>query len=302
MLGLLNIANFKGGEADLTKEIAKLGYDDTPLFNMIAKAVPSVKGQTYDGHSWRYEEAPEGDETNINLEGSAAKAPEFVELGTSKNHYQIVKHSYGITGSMEDRQRSDGEEELVRQGTLATIRHRKTIEKALFKNVAPVQRGAAAEGVMGGIKHWCTAQNSTLGVNADLSMQIIKELLKISHFKGNRMTHAFMSDTQKDRLDALLDSKVMTGLGAKVLEGTNYMQISNLAYAPNLKIILTPYVNDDEIVFTNMSNLALVYQRLTKKYDLARTKDAVEKELISELTLRVNNPYAVGLISGLTTN
>lgn len=302
MTGLLNIANFKGGEADLTKEIAKLGYDDTPLFNMIAKTIPSVKGQTFEGHSWRYEQSPEGDDTNKHLEYSAAATPEYVELGTSKNHYQIIKHSYGISGSMEDRTRTDGEEELARQGTLATIKHRKTIEKALFTNSAPVQRGDAVAGTMGGLKHWCTAQNSVSTTGDELTMQLIKEVLKIGHFAGMRMTHAFMSDVQKDRLDALLDSKVMTGLGAKVLEGTNYMQITNLAYAPNLKIILTPYVADSEIVFASVPNLALVYQRLTKKYDLARTKDAIEKELISELTLRVNNPYAVGLLSGLATS
>ena len=43
-----------------------------------------------------------------------------------------------------------------------------------------------------------------------------------------------------------------------------------------------------------------MYGRLTKAYDLARTKDAVEKELITELTLRVNNPFGVTLLDNLS--
>lgn len=300
MVGLKFLSDFAAGEADLVKQISKLGYNDTPMFNAIKKGTPSVMAESWKGHMWRYETAPDGDDVNKNLEGSAPVAATSADMGSGINHYQIIKHTYGITGSMEGKTRTDGSNELANEGARAAIKHRKTIEKMLFGSQAPVQgvKGTTA-GVAGGFGHWCVAEN-TLGTAGDLSMANLRELFKIGFLNGQTFTHLYVSDTQKDALDDLLSAKVMTGLGATVLEGTNYTQIKNMAYAPNIKVVMSPYVADGEVLAVNHNDVALSFQRLTKSYELARNKDAIEKELISELTLRVNNPFAIAKMSGLT--
>jgi hypothetical protein len=303
MDGILFVENMAGGQADLVKKIAKVGFNQTPLFSMIQKAVPISTSKPIMGHSWQYETADDGDDDNAFHEGSAPAGAKSNVLGVSSNHYQIIKHTYGVTGSIENAKTTEGQSELKRQGALRAIVHRKTIEKALFKNQAPVQRdedaGTPVAGKMGGLLHWATAENTVDAGGNTLTMAKLRDVLKIGWAKGQPVTHIFVSDIQKDILDDLLESKVRIGQGGNVVKYANYTEIKNLSYAPNVKIILTPYVANTQILAVNLPSLALVYQRLTKSEDLARTKDAVEKELITELTLRVNNPYGVSLLDAL---
>lgn len=300
MEGLIFLKDLQAGRADLAANIAKLGYHDTPLFNMIQKAVPEKTAKGAFGHEWFYEDGVDGDASNAHLEGSAPATATHGTLGQSKNHYQIIKHTYGITGSMEGKSDIEGQEELIKEGTRKAKQHRKTIEIALLGAQAPVQRDTAVIGKMGGLKHWCTV-NNTVDIGGDLTIQMLREMFKIGYYQSVSTTHIFVSDTQKDRLDDIFAEKNRGVFGQTILQDTNYTQLDNFAYAPKVKVILTPYINDDEIIGVNAGSLALVYQRLTKAYDLARTADTVQKELISELTLRVNNPYGVTRISGLTT-
>ncbi|WP_151946622.1 SU10 major capsid protein [Aliarcobacter butzleri] len=304
MEGLIFLKDLSAGQADLAMAIAKLGYHDTPLFNMIQKAVPQKTSKAIFGHEWFYEEGVEGDDTNAHAEGSAPATATHGTMGSSKNHYQIIKHTYGITGSMEGKADIEGQEELKKEGVRKQKEHRKTIEKALFSAQAPVQRDHTATtpviGKMGGLKHWCNVQN-TVDIGGDLTIQMLREMFKIGFYQSMPTTHIFVSDTQKDKLDDLFADKNRGTYGQTILQDTNYTQLDNFAYAPKVKVILSPYVAADEIIGINAGSLALVYQRLTKPYDLARNSDSIQKELISELTLRVNNPYAVTRISGLTT-
>ncbi len=301
MDGLINLKDQHSPQKDLVEKMAQLGYNDTPMFNMIAKGTASKKGKGIDGHQWWYEDAPEGDDTNAHAEGSAPATATFGELGESKNHYQIIKHTWGITGSMEDKQNIEGSNEFIKEGTRKAIQHRKTIEKAMFGTQDPTQRDKAnsVAGQMGGFEHWCGVHN-TLDTAGDLSIQLLRELFKLGFYNGMPTTHLFMNDVQKDRLDDIFGDKNRGTYGMTTLKDTNYLQLDNFTYAPKVKVILSPYMADDEILSTNQGSLALVFQRLTKSYEIARTSDEIKKELISELTLRVNNPYGVSKLKGLT--
>jgi len=297
--GLIFLEDLGAGQADLAMRIAKLGYYDTPLFNMIQKATPDKKTKSAFGHQWYYEDGIDADDDNAHIEGSDPATPTHGTLGESKNHYQIIKHTYGITGSMEDKTDLEGSDELKNEGVRKAKQHRKTIEKILFNAGAPVQRVKnSVAGKAAGLRHWCTVQN-TVDIGGDLSIQMLREMFKIGYYQSMPTTHIFLGDKQKDALDDIMADKNRGILGQTILKDTNYTQLDNFAYAPKVKVILTPYVDEDEIIGVNLPSLALVYQRLTKTYDIARTKDAIEKELISELTLRVNNPFGVTRISDL---
>jgi hypothetical protein len=302
MVGVLDVAGFAAGEADLVKSIAKLGYNDTPLFNTIMKGVPSKSADTNLGHNWNYEISASGDGTAAFVEGSAPADLRSPDIGSSMNHYQIIKDTYGVTGSMEGVNRTDGTDELANSGADASINHRKKIEKMLFGTQTPVKgvKATTTAGISGGLDNWMTVNNTVDATTGALTMQLLREMLKINYLNGRKITHIYMADIQKDRLDDILTAKNMVNtLGAKVLEGTNYMTLTNMAYAQNVKIILSPFVAADEIIAVDHSSLALVFKRLTKPYVIARTTDEVKKEIISELTLRVNNPYGVSKLTNL---
>ncbi len=303
MNGILFLENMQGGQADLVKSIAKVGFNETPLFSMIPKAVPISTSKLIMGHQWQYETADDGDTTNAHHEGSAPADATTNVLGTSENHYQIIKDTYGVTGSAEDAKTTEGQAEMQRQGALKLKKQRKTIEIVMFKSQAPVQRDESnatpVAGKMGGLLHWATAETTEDGGGNTLTMAKLREMLKIGYKKGVPVTHIFCSDIQKDIIDDLLDAKMRIGQGGNVLKMTNYTEIKNLSYAPNVKIILSPFITSTQLIGVNIPSLVLVYGRLTRAYELGRSKDAVEKELITELTLRVNNPYGVTLLDNL---
>jgi hypothetical protein len=301
MDGLIYLKDMDTKSVDLVNKIAKLGYHDTPLFNMIQKAVPSAKTETALGHTWLYEQGVEADADNAHKEGSAPAEFEHGVLGESKNHFQIIKHSYGITGSMEGKTDIEGTTRLAKEGTRKAIQHRLTIEKLLFSDQAPQQRTAenGMLGKAGGLKHWCTNDNTLALSTDDISIKFLREMFKIGYYEGMPTTHIFVSDKQKDKLDDIYASIVRGTVGMTVMKDTNYHQLENFAYAPKVKVIMSKYVNDDEILGINAGSLALAYQRLTAKKDIPTGDDVIQKQLISELTLRVNNPYGVTRISGL---
>jgi len=306
MDGLIFLKDQHTPHVDMVQTMAKLGYNDTPLFNMIQKATTDKKGKAIDGHAWWYENAVDGDDDNAFVEGSAPAGATFGTLGNSKNHYQIIKHTYGITGSMQDKQDIEGSDEFKKEGARKVIQHRKTIEKLLFKDQDPVQRGKDEDGndiigKAGGLKHWLTTDNTIDAASSDLSITLFRELFKIGFYQGMPVTHLFLNDIQKDRLDDIFADKMRGTYGQTTLKDTNYSTLENFSYAPKVKVILTPYVGQDEIIGINHSSLALVYQRLTKTSDIPTGDDKFEKQIISELTLRVNNPFGVSAITGLTT-
>ena len=134
MNGILFLENMQGGQADLVKSIAKVGFNETPLFSMIPKAVPISTSKLIMGHQWQYETADDGDTDNAHHEGSAPATATTNVLGTSENHYQIIKDTYGVTGSAEDAKTTEGQKEMKRQGALKLKKQRKTIEIAMFKS------------------------------------------------------------------------------------------------------------------------------------------------------------------------
>ena len=303
MVGIVGLDSWKGGDVDLAQKIASVGVTDTPLFSAMYKGVPSKKGQRFEGHAWKYEEMPTGRDNSGFLGGSAPAGAVNWGYEESKNHYEIFKDTFGIEGSMEDAQNTEGKDELARQKAMAFMEHRLTIEKSLFKaGQAPVQenKGTSTVGKMGSLDHWCTVENTLdlLGANA-MNDIYLRNFMKFGGTKNVPLTHIYVNDLVKDQLDDMFKASVRRGSGEKVLEFTNYTEIKNLAYSPNLKIVYTDKVAQGEIFGVNMPSIGLIYQRLTKVYKQGRSKDAYEEEVITEATLRVNNPFGVSKVTGI---
>lgn len=303
MIGILDLGRFNGGQADLALEIAKVGVSDTPLFNAISKGMPSKMGQRADGHTWRYELLPTGDDNPGYLGGSAPASAKSWDYRSSLNHYEIFKHTYGIDGSLEDAQNTEGKSELARQKALCYMNHRLTIEKSFFKaNQAPVQEDKenSVKGKMGSLDHWCALENTLdLGGANSINDIHLRNFMKFGGMQGVPLTHIYVNDLVKDQLDDLFKDQIRRMGGEKVLEFTNYTEIRNLAYSSNLKIVYTNKVPQGEVFGVNMPSLKFVYQRLTKDKPWENGDDAIKSQVITEATLRVNNPFGVCKIKGI---
>lgn len=301
--GLVTNAEAFGKEADLETNIVKVGWNETPFLSTISSAAPqSRSGKAAAGHRWYYDEEPDGTLSNAHVEGSAPASLEYFVGAELVNHYQIVKNSYGVTGSEAESTMVNGKPVLTDQFEKATMRHKKSLEMILLSNQAAVQRvntvGLEVAGKSGGLKSFATANNTITMANTQLDWKTLRELLKIGYFQGGAYSHIMMNDIQKDVIDDIIFSKAQTTLNASRLE-MNITQIGATAYGNNIKIILNPALADDEIIAYRPSDIYKVNLRAMHTKEMARTKDAIEKEIISEMTLRVCHPYAFAWLKGL---
>lgn len=303
-MNLLTTEEAFGHTAELFREIREIGLSDTPFFSMISTGAPKDRAAgAYFGHSWKFMNIPDGDDTNEHEENGVPADPEKHLLGGLTNHYQIIKNTYGVSGSEDAGEGIDGKKELARQLAMTTAKHRKTIEKALLSDLAPVQRNKVAniKGRMGGIKHFLNADTDLDTGGADLKWQTLRELLKIGYMNGSPYKIIMMSDTQKDKLDDILwDKSTNTNMASTELEN-NVVKIKNTAYGNGISVVLNPFLSDSEIMGFTPANIFAVLWRPTKTYDIARTTDGIAKELITEMTLRMEHTYAAARLKNLKT-
>jgi len=306
MNGLMTTDAAFGHEADLFNDIKRVGWGSTPFYTSLMAKAPSGKTKSYFGHKWLYEEIPDGDADNAYIEGSAAAASIVEQLGEMTNHYQIFKDTYGVSGSEDAATGVDGKKELGRQFALKTIKHRKSIEKALLSATAPLQRvntGTKAAGKLGGVKHFLTANNdfdmTAGGVGTALTWQILREILKPGFRNDIPMRVLMMNDQQKDAIDDILFSKTTGTMFNASRIDNNITEIGQTAYGNNIKVILSPFLAQDEILAYNPEYVNPVIYRPTKKTPIPGGDDATIEQLITEMTLRVSHPYAICRLKGL---
>lgn len=301
--GLMTTQDAFGHAADLYNDIKRVGWSSTPFFTSLNSMAPSAKAmKPIFGHQWFYEEIPDGDETNAHFEGDAPADIITETMGQLSNHYQIVKDSYGVSGSEDESTRIDNKKELMEQFALKSIKHRKSIEKALLSSQAPIQRvntGVKVKGRMGGIKHFLTAQNDFDAAAVALDMKLLREILKPGFMHDIPVKCIMMNDTQKDAIDDIIWSKTMNTQFNPQEIANNITLLRQTAYGNNIKIIFNPFLDENEIIAYNPEYINPVIFRPTKKSTIPSGDDAIKEQIITELTLRVSHPFALCRLKNL---
>lgn len=280
----------------LENTIKKIGWSETPFLSTISTAAPSDRSSNVAlGHQWFYDEIPDGELNNAHIEGGAMAEIKKSSGGSLKNHFQIVKNAYGVTGSEDVGVDIDGSAQLSKQFAASSVVHKKTLETILLSDQEAVARinteGSKAAGKCGGLKSFATSKNSIDAGGAELEWKHILEILKIGYLNGATYKILMLADKQNDRLNALLDSKTRATMDTNFL-GTVVQSIKNTSYGSNIKIILNPFLKQDEILVYRPEDIYKVNWRAMHTKDRITTDDAVAKEIISEFTLRVCTPYA----------
>jgi hypothetical protein len=301
MSDLMTTTEAFGHDIDLFNEIKEIGWVNTPFLSSLKDMAPRARTNPSFGHKWMFMDVPDGDE-NAQLEGSPSVPVEKFALGNATNHYQIFKNSFGVSESENVATGIDDKKELARQMDMSRIKHMKSMEMALLSDTAPVQRVNTATpvaGKLGGIKHFLTASTDNGMQAATLTWKHIRELLKIGFLKGIPYTHIMMNDVQKDALDDILFSKTTNMNMANSKIDNNVTIIGNTPYGNNIKVTLNPFLADDEIIAYNPEYVNTVIWRPTKVKDVSKDVDGTVKEIITELTLRVEHEFALSRLKNL---
>lgn len=292
---------FGGSGALLEKSIKQVGWETTPFYSAISLAAPIDRTSSPAmGHKWRYDELPDGDLNNAHAEGGPKAAAKYYTGGELKNHFQIAKNTYGVSGSQKPATDTQGRGMLAKQGEYSSIEHKKSIEKILLSGQTAVQRvnggSSPAVGKCGGLKSFSTAVNTIDAANTDLTMQMIRNLFKIGWSKGRPYEFMMVNDKQNDRLLDILDKIKQANMTEKYLE-SEVLAVKN-TYG-HVKVLLNPFLDQNEIIAFRSDDIFKVNWRAMEVKELPTSDDAVENEIISEFTLRVCTPVAFAWLKNL---
>lgn len=303
--GLVGLDEAFGKEADLEKNIRKVGWTQTPFLSTISVGAPTSRaGTAASGHRWYYDEEPDGTLSNAHIEGSDPASAEYFVGGELVNHYQIAKNTYGVSGSNAESTMVNGKPVMTDQFEKTTMRHKKSIEMILMSDQSAVQRvntaGSQVAGVSGGLKSFSTANNTIDATGATLTLQYIRDIMKIGYLNGLNFSHIQLGDTQMDVIDNIMNSKIAVNAWGmeQIADGVTSIKTK---YG-KASLMLNPFANNDEIIAYDPSMIYKVNWRAMHTKEIARTKDAIEKEIISEFTLRVCHEYGFAWLKGLATS
>ncbi|OUT17895.1 SU10 major capsid protein [Campylobacter concisus] len=292
---------FGSSGAFLEKSIKQIGWETTPFYSAISLAAPIDRTSSPAmGHKWRYDELPDGDLNNAHAEGGPKAAAKYYTGGELKNHFQIAKNTYGVSGSQKPATDTQGKGTLAKQGEYSSIEHKKSIEKILLSAQTAVQRvnggSSPVVGKCGGLKSFSTAVNTIDAANTDLTMQMIRNLFKIGWSKGRPYEFMMVNDKQNDRLLDILDKIKQANMTEKYLE-SEVLAVRN-TYG-HVKVLLNPFLDQNEIIAFRSDDIFKVNWRAMEVKELPTSDDAVENEIISEFTLRVCTPVAFAWLKNL---
>lgn len=303
--GVMDSSEAFGRIADYEKRICSIGRKDTPFLSSLPQVAPiSRAGKVEGGHRWFYDQLPDGITDNAHLEGGAMAEIKSYIGEELINHYQILKEAFGVTGTESEAKRLNDDSILASQRQMATIKVAKTLERILLSEQAAVKRvnttGAKVAGKCGGLKSFATANNKIDAANATLTWKMIREVLKIGYMKGgSQYKILMMNDKQKDALDDILFSKALVnGLGTSKIEG-NVTIIGNTPYGQNISVVLSPYLEENEILAYTPADILKVNWRAMHEKKRETTDDLEAYEVINEFTLRVCTPYCFAWLHNL---
>ena len=151
-------------------------------------------------------------------------------------------------------------------------------------------------GKCGGLKSFSTAVNTIDATNTDLTMQMLRNLFKIGWSKGRPYEFMMVNDKQNDRLLDILDKIKQANMTEKYLE-SEVLAVRN-TYG-HVKVLLNPFLDQNEIIAFRSDDIFKVNWRPMEVNKLPTSNDAVEKEVLSEFTLRVCTPIAFAWLKNL---
>lgn len=281
--------NFTAAEkVDLSKELALIGAEDTPLTSLLLGA---GKSEPATSTVFSYIEKMLDETSDISAkEGSDDLVVAESARAQLSNIEQIFKKGAQVTGSALASKSTQFSEEINDR----LLELKMNMENALFNSTK--NDGSATPFIrrMGGLIEQADATNA-VPVTGSLTEANIKQAMKNLWLKklvpGNYF--AFVNADLKDQIDSLYESQVRYNQPITSPFGTLVNQIQT-NYGV-LNFVLDRHVPADKIVTVNDAYLAIAFLRAPHFEPLAKTGDSIKGQVIAEATLKIASPKAVAV-------
>lgn len=302
-----------GQRESLHDKIWMLDKDEFPVMSAIGSGSAKAVRE-----EWQTDALGNADSTNAQLEGDDTTATSITPTVRVANRLQILKRSFTISETEEEVDKAGRESEIGYQTMLAGRRLKMDLESIVLKNQASNAESGTTPRRMGGILAWLTSNVSrgttggsggysgsdvvaaTNGTQRTFTETLLKAVIKSAWEAGGKPNLIVMSATHKQLASAF------TGIATQYNEAKG--KVASIVGAADRYVsdfgtfTLVPdrYNSTRDVEVLDPSMASLLWLRKFKRVELARTGDARKFHVIGEVTLKVHNEAAHGVVADLS--
>lgn len=301
-----------GNRESLHDKIWMLDTDDFPLQSAIGSGTAEATNE-----EWQTDNLGNASTSNSNLEGDDSAAGAVTPTVRVGNRTQILKKAWNIGNTQEAVKKAGRDSEIGYQTMLNGRRIRMDLETTLHLNQASIAESAPTTRKLGGIPTWLTSNvsrgaggasggftggNTTVatdGTQRNLTETLFKAVLKSIWDNGGKAELAIMGSAQKQTFSTFTGIATqyqdVNGKAATVVGAVDYY-VSDFA---KLKGVPSRFARARDVTVVDPSMMGLLWLRKFKREELAKTGDARKFHIVGEVTLKMNNEKAHGIVADL---
>jgi hypothetical protein len=302
-----------GNRESLHDKIWMLEKDEFPVLSSIGSG--SAKAMR---EEWQTDSLGNASSTNAQLEGDDTTASAVTATVRVANRLQIMKRSFTISESEEEIVKAGRDSEIGYQTMLSGRRLKMDLETTILLNQASNAESGTTPRRMGGLLAWLSTNVSrgttggsggysgsdvvaaTNGLSRTFTETLLKNVIKSSWDAGGNPNTIIMCSAHKQLASAF------TGIATQYQEAKG--KVATIVAAADryvsdygtLTLVPDRYNSTRDVEVIDNSMLQLLWLRKFKRVELARTGDARKFHIIGEMTLKVNNEAAHGVIADLS--
>jgi hypothetical protein len=304
-----------GNRESLHDKIFMLKTDETPFLSAIGSG--SAKA-TYE--EWQTDAIGTASSTNYHLEGDDSLNAAVVPTVRVGNRTQIFKKVFQISRTQEQIDKAGRDSEISYQTAKQGRQLKIDIESELCRNRASNAESGATPRKLGGALSWLSSNVSrgsggssggftsgntvaaTNGTQRAFTEAQLQTVLASAFTNGGDPTMLMMGAFNKGVASGFAGIATQTqqadGKVAKII-GAADVYVGDFH---RLKFVPNRHSPTRDAILVDPGMASILYLSKIKREALAKTGDAEKFHLVTELTLKVNNEAAHGVVADLTTS
>lgn len=305
-----------GNREDLSDVIYNIAPSDTPVLTAIGStSADSTK------HEWQTDDLAKAKD-NAQVEGFEAEIEASSPTKRVHNYTQIFSKTVAVSNTQETVNKAGRSSEMAYQTAKRMKEMKLDMELAILSNTASNAGNASTARRLGGLPAWIASNISfgsggaagadgstafTAGTARQLTEDMLTDVLTKGYENGAKMSKIFVAPAMKGFI-----SKTFGGTGSKV---TAYRQ----EQSKTAGVVVEVYQSDfgtldivpnrvmaanglkDKIFILDPAYASVAWLRNISRKPLAETGDNKKALMVAEMTLKVNNEKAHGMIADVST-
>lgn len=305
-----------GNREDLSDVIYNIAPSDTPVLTAIGStSADSTK------HEWQTDDLAKAKD-NAQVEGFEAEIEASSPTKRVHNYTQIFSKTVAVSNTQESVNKAGRSSEMAYQTAKRMKEMKLDIELAILSNKASNAGNATTARRLGGFPAWIASNISfgtggtagadgstafTPGTARELTEDMLTDVLTKGYENGAKMSKIFVAPAMKGFI-----SKTFGGTGDKV---TTYRQ----EQSKTAGVVVEVYQSDfglldivpnrvmaadglkDKVFVIDPAYASVAWLRRVTRKPLADTGDNKKALMVAEVTLKVNNEKAHGMVADVNT-